>query len=157
GARRASGPARGAARSPAVGIVRQRASGFAVMALPPLGRLDVEQVDALSAIASRVDRDVRISCTRTLALCAPGASVPARVADELEALGLVVTAPAGWAGLSACAGLGACTKARADVRAAAAIRAGLREPGAPVEHWVACERACGTPGGVSPHGADEAR
>jgi sulfite reductase beta subunit-like hemoprotein len=142
--------------APVVGLVGQRDGRFAVSALPPLGRLDRWQVTALSRLAERDGGEVRISCGRTLALCDLDRGTADRLVGELESLGLVLEPGSGWVGLSACSGLGACAKARADVRAAAAIRAAQRDRDAPLEHWAACERVCGTPAGVTPRGADEA-
>jgi hypothetical protein len=66
----------------------------------------------------------------------------------------------GWVAVTACAGLGRCPKARLDVRAAAAARARARGPGAPAEHWAACERRCGARAGqpiaVAAHGGEVA-
>ena len=116
----------------------------AVVALPPLARLDREALLALAALGL----EVRVAQGRMLVL----PSVPAARVDEvvgvLDDLGLVLELGSGWVGLSACAGLGRCARARMDVRAEAARRAAERGAGAPIEHWSACERRCGEPADV---------
>jgi precorrin-3B synthase len=119
----------------APGWIDQRDGRRALTALVPLGRLDA---DALSRLATL--GEVRLSTERTITLV----DLDSDVAETaLTALGLVVEEGSGWVGLTACAGLGRCAKARVDVRAAAAQRAAARRPGAPREHWAACERRCG--------------
>lgn len=134
----AGGPA-AAPAGVAPGQLVQRDGRVALTALAPLGRVDSKVLRGLAGIGC----EMRISTRRTITLVdvEPGR---ADVVDAtLSALGLVVHDRSGWLGLSACAGLGACPKAIADVRAAAARRAAVRGPGAPAEHWAACERRCG--------------
>ena len=130
-----------------LGVIRQRDGRAAVAALPPLARLDPEQLRGLAVLVGAAA--ARMSPSRTLTLV----DVPAADADglacSLQELGLVLTAASGWAGLSACAGLGACARARVDVRAAAVRRAQRRGGAAPTEHWSGCERRCGEPPDVS--------
>jgi len=138
------GPRRRSEPSPVPGRVRQRDGRFAITALPPLARLTPEALERLAALAP----GVRLSPWRTLTLPDVAEADAAAVERELGELGLVLDPDSGWRGLSACAGLGACARARADVRAAAAARAARRGPGAPAEHWTACERRCGERSGV---------
>jgi sulfite reductase beta subunit-like hemoprotein len=129
---------RPALRSLSPGTLVQRDGRVAVTALAPLGRLDEVQLRGLA----RLGADTRVSPWRTITLV----DLPdAGVADDLARLGLVLDPASGWHGLSACVGVGACARARVDVRAAAAARAMARDPGAPREHWSACERRCGEP------------
>ena len=135
------------------GALMQRDGRVAITALVPLGRLDA----AMLRVLARVAGEVRIGTGRTLTLpdVEPvGAGV---VQAELRDAGLVLEPLSGWVGLTACAGLGACPRARFDVRAAAARRAAVRAPGAPAEHWAACERRCGEraaqPVSVAPRGS----
>jgi sulfite reductase beta subunit-like hemoprotein len=126
------------------GTVTQRDGRVAVTALPPLARLEPDQLVGLTALLRDFGlADVRVAPNRTLTV----PDVPAARADEvrraLEALGLVVDRASGWRGLTACSGLGACRRARIDVRAAAVQRAALRGPDARSEHWSACDRRCG--------------
>ena len=132
---------------PLPGVRVQNDGRAAVTALAPLGRLDRESVSAVAALVGAYGEDLRLSPLRTLTVIDVAAERADRLADELEALGLLVAAASGWAGISTCAGFGFCRNACLDVRAAAERRAEEREEGAPREHWSACERRCGeTPG-----------
>ncbi|HEV7772284.1 MAG TPA: hypothetical protein VGO48_03210 [Conexibacter sp.] len=128
-----------------LGALVQRNDSVAVTALAPLGRLDPRALVALAALAA----EVRFGIGRTVTVLDVEPARLDGVVGGLRALGLVLDAGSGWAGLTACAGLGACAKARVDVRAAAAARAAVRSPGAPPEHWAACERRCGQMRGVA--------
>lgn len=121
----------------------------AVAALAPLGRLDRESVSALAALVRTYGGDVRLSPWRALTVVDVASGRAGGLARALEGLGLIVSAPSGWTGLSTCAGFGFCGNARVDVRAAAERRAAARVEGAPREHWSACERRCGETPGVS--------
>ncbi|MGI8904734.1 MAG: precorrin-3B synthase [Solirubrobacteraceae bacterium] len=130
----------------ALGVLAQADRGAAVTVLPPLGRLDHRMLDALVAL---VGGDcLRFSTWRTLTLVDLSPGDAHGVMAALGADGFVTTEGSGWWGLSACSGTGACARARVDVRAAAAVRARARAPGAPAEHWCACERGCGRPSNV---------
>jgi precorrin-3B synthase len=117
-----------------LGLLRQRDGRFAVTALPPLGRLDVTAVDG----------PLRLSSRRTVTFADLSREAAEAKLAALSDARFILSEDSGWWGLSACAGLGACARARVDVRAAATARARVRRPGDAAEHWVACERACGT-------------
>ncbi len=135
--------------APALGPRHQRDGRVALTALPRLGRLDAGQLDALAALvrAAGDGADVRLSGERTITVVDIEPARAGALADGLAAIGLLVAEDAGWEGLSACSGAGACRRARIDVRAAAEVRATQRGPGAPREHWCACDRGCGMPRG----------
>ena len=133
-----------ASRHHALGVLAQRDGRVAVSALPPLGRLDPEQLGALAGLLAPGGA-ARLSPWRTLTFVDVEEADARGVLRALRQLGLVVSEGSGWAGLSACSGLGACARARADVRAAAALRAEERDDASPREHWSGCERRCGEP------------
>lgn len=128
-----------------LGIALQRDGLLSLAVLPPLARLDRAQLLVLAERSRAFDAGVRVSPWRTLTFLDVPPSAAMGLLEDLRALGLVVSAGSGWAGLSACAGLGACARARVDVRAAAAARARVRDESSPAEHWSACERRCGEP------------
>jgi precorrin-3B synthase len=139
----------GESRRLALGRLRQTDGRIALTVMPRLARLDVVSVRSLAALAEERGTEVRLSPQRTLTLpdLDPGT---VRVAEqELRALGMIDDPASGWHGLSACSGLRACARALHDVRAEAERRATERDAGALPEHWAACERGCGRPGG--PH------
>lgn len=133
----------------APGRLEQSDARVALTALPPLGRLDPEQLDALASLTRDHAGDLRLSPWRTVTLVdVPHGQAP-DVERALGRLGLELSPASGWHGLSACAGLEGCALATADVRAAAARRAVVRDERAPAEHWTACARRCGERGGVA--------
>lgn len=128
-----------------LGRLEQADGRCAVTVLPALARLDLATLDVLVALGHD---DVRVSTRRTLSFVDVAPDLAPALLGELEAAGLVASEDSGWWDLTACAGLGACARARVDVRARARARAAERAPGAPPEHWSACERGCGRPPGA---------
>jgi sulfite reductase beta subunit-like hemoprotein len=138
------GPRRGGSRSQSgrtldPGRMPQRDGRVAITGLAPLGRLAARD---LASLAERFE-EVRFGAGRTVTVPDVDEADGESAEGTLSEVGLVLEPVSGWVGLTACAGRGRCAKARLDVRAAAAERARGRGPGAPAEHWAACERRCG--------------
>jgi sulfite reductase beta subunit-like hemoprotein len=127
------------------GLLDQKDGRVAVTALAPMGRLERPTLEGLSEALAEHGTEVRLSPSRTLTAVDLSSAEASALTERLERLDLIVEPASGWTGLSSCAGIGYCAKARLDVRAAARRRAGVRGPGAPAEHWSACERRCGEP------------
>lgn len=143
---RAAGPRR--AGAPLPGIAEQRDGRVAVTGLAPLGQLSTALLRGLARVCRRVGTGARLSWRRTVTLVDVDPAAAAEAGDALARAGLELDPASGWAGLTACSGLAGCPRALADVRAAATRRAQERPPGAPAEHWTACERRCGEGGHV---------
>jgi sulfite reductase beta subunit-like hemoprotein len=121
------------------GLLEQADGRLSLTVLVPLGRLEAGDLRGLAGTVT----EVRLGPGRTFTVVDLSRSAAEAVRDELRRLGLVIEPDSGWVGLTACSGWGRCPKARLDVSAAASLRAQTRQPGAPAEHWAACERRCG--------------
>jgi precorrin-3B synthase len=113
--------------------------------LPRLGEVDMATAGALVRLLDEPGASLHATGWRTLVL--RGLADPHDAARQLH--GLVETDPTSrWRGLSACVGAPRCAKSLADVRGdlAAAVASG-HAGGTVRQHWVGCDRACGTPGG----------
>lgn len=121
-----------------LGVVPQVDGRVIVAAGTPLGRLTAPQLAQITALAAE---EVVVTPWRSLLLPDLARAEPAMA--TLTAAGLITSAAAPLAGVSACAGTD-CGKALADVRAdARRVHNDLRTPGP--AHWSACERRCGRP------------
>jgi sulfite reductase beta subunit-like hemoprotein len=128
----------------ALGPMAHRDGRLALTFMPPLARIDPATARALADLG----HELRLSTARTFTILDLDLDASATIERELGQLGMVADPGSGWVGLTACAGLGACDRAESDVRTLAAARATERGPGAPPEHWAACERHCGRPVGA---------
>jgi len=121
------------------GRCEQRDARIAVTGLAPLGRLDGPALAGLAQPAG----ELRVGTGRTVTLLDLDPEDAPATEERLKALGLVLERRSGWSGLTACAGFGRCQNARLDLSALTDTRGRWRRPGAPAEHWAACERRCG--------------
>ncbi|MFF0434915.1 cobalamin biosynthesis protein CobG [Streptomyces sp. NPDC004327] len=126
----ASAPVPGPAPAPAPGPLGDRA----LHVLAPLGRLTAAQLRALLPAA-----EVRLTPWRGAVVLTD----PDRLL-ALAAAGLVTTADAPGAGVTACTGRPGCAKSLADVR----TDAGRAPAGTLPVHFAGCERRCGHPHGT---------
>jgi sulfite reductase beta subunit-like hemoprotein len=122
-----------------IGVIAQRDGKLAMTALARLGRLDGEQLARLAALAE----EVRIGTGRTVTIADLDQPAAAELKSRIGSLGLETELRSGWVGLTSCAGYGRCDEALVDLSAAINERSARRRPGAPDEHWTACERRCG--------------
>lgn len=135
-----------------LGLVAQRQAGLMMVIVnAPLGRLRVDQLEALAALAEG-DAGGELHLTPWQGLLLP--DVPrARAAgtlDELCALGLLGDARAPLAALLACTGSAGCARAHADTKADARLLA-ERLTRVPAQvHLSGCPRGCAA-GHVAPY------
>jgi precorrin-3B synthase len=127
-----------------IGWLEQQDGLVALGAAVPLGRLDARLAEFVAAI----ERPVIVTPWRTLLIVDLAEWAAEQVVRVLAPMGLVFDAESPWAQVSACAGQPGCANSLADVRADLAEAVELST--LPVEgrqHWVGCERSCGTPAG----------
>ncbi|GAB18476.1 precorrin-3B synthase [Gordonia effusa NBRC 100432] len=135
-------PLRPAVRSPLVGWFAQDDGRVLLGATTPLGRLPARTAEFLAAIGA----PLIVTPHREIVICDLGEGVADTVVRVLAPMGLIFDANSPWTLASSCAGAPGCAKALAPVREhlAALVEStpdAISEP----EHWVGCERACGTP------------
>ncbi|TBU81527.1 precorrin-3B synthase [Pseudomonas daroniae] len=138
-------------RSPAepqahIGIGAQRQPGLVYIGgVPPLGRIDAEQLLGLAALARRLgDGSLRLTPWQSLLLPNIAEADAKTAAQALEGLGLLVDADAPLTRVIACTGSSGCAKGLADTKADAGrlaerLQAGSRQAGI---HLSGCSRSC---------------
>ncbi len=142
-----AGAIAGSAGSPRVGWMEQTDGRVLLGAVVPFGRLTAEQARYVAAVGA----PVIVTPDREILLADLSETVAETVVRVLAPLGFDFDAGSPWTRYSACTGLPGCDRSRADVRAdlAAHLDAGTATASRGREHWVGCERACGSPAG--PH------
>lgn len=114
-------------------------------AVVPFARLTAEQARFVAAIGS----PVTVTPEREILIGDLDEAVADTVVRVLAPLGFVFDARSPWTSLTACTGAPGCSKSLADVRSDLGLHvAGLdpdEDPPHP-EHWVGCDRGCGSPG-----------
>ncbi|MFW0790683.1 precorrin-3B synthase [Gordonia sp. CPCC 205333] len=141
-----SDPIQPAVRTPLVGWFPQQDSRVLLGATMPLGRLPARTAQFLAAI----NAPLIVTPHREILICDLGEDVADTVVRVLAPMGLIFDVNSPWTLVSSCAGAPGCAKALSPVREHLTKQVDLTpdaitEP----EHWVGCERACGTP--THPH------
>nr|WP_221194889.1 precorrin-3B synthase [Hoyosella altamirensis] len=129
---------------PPIGWITQEDDRIALGAGLKLGRLDSRLAEFLAAI----ERGIVITPWRTLVISDLNEWRAEQIVRVLAPMGLIFDAESPWIDVSACTGSPGCSKAVADVQAdaAQAVATGTSQVEGK-QHWVGCERACGTPPG----------
>lgn len=129
-----------------IGIGSQRQPGRVhVGAVPPLGRLDAEQLVGLAALARRLgDGSLRLTPWQSVLLPNVAEADGEATAQALQGLGLLTDKAAPLTRLIACTGASGCAKGLADTKADALRVAGhlpadSQQPGI---HLTGCRRSC---------------
>lgn len=144
------GVASEAAEGPRVGWFEQTDGNVLLGAVVELGRLPARLAEFIAAVGA----PVLITPDREILICDLGEGVAETVVRVLAPMGLIFDASSPWTQVSACTGAPGCAHGHAPVRADAVARV---ESGGPVierEHWVGCDRGCGSP--PQPHRRVEA-
>ncbi|MBN4926716.1 precorrin-3B synthase [Hoyosella rhizosphaerae] len=129
---------------PPVGWFASDDGGVALGAATRLGRIDVRLAEFLAAI----EQPVVVTPWRTLVVTGLDEWRAEQVVRVLAPMGLIFDADSPWVSVSACTGRPGCGRAVADVHAD--VTQAVTEDSLPVQgrqHWVGCERQCGTPAG----------
>lgn len=137
----AAGTSTGQAPAPRVGWFTQDDGRVLLGAVTPLHRLSSRQAQFAAAVGA----PLIVTPERELLIADLTEAVAETVVRVLAPLGLIFDAGSAWTRVSACTGSPGCAKAGTDVRAllTAHVDAGARPDRR--EHWVGCERGCGTP------------
>jgi precorrin-3B synthase len=129
---------------PLVGWLEQDDDLVTLGSVVPHGRLSARIAEFLAAI----ERDIYLTPRKEILICDLTDGMADTVVRVLAPMGLVFDATSPWTRVSACAGSPGCDKSHADVRSDLALY--LASPDTSVdyrEHWVGCERGCGSPHG----------
>ncbi|MFE3827427.1 precorrin-3B synthase [Streptomyces sp. NPDC059092] len=143
---------RGAAKTPAPGLIPSPDGTVALSAYPRLGRLSVAQWRLLLSGSG----GLRLTPWRGVIVPGLAPDAAAGLLVRCRTAGLVTEPGSPWLGVGACTGRPGCAKALADVRADAAAsvvagrdgsRSGGREGNNLPVYWSGCARRCGHPQG----------
>ncbi|GAB98456.1 precorrin-3B synthase [Gordonia namibiensis NBRC 108229] len=129
---------------PIVGWFDQDDGSVLLGSVVELGRLPARLAEFIGAVES----PVVFTPDREILICDLGEGVAETVVRVLAPMGLIFDANSPWARVSCCVGAPRCGSANAPVRddLLAHVEAGL--PVGDREHWVGCERRCGSPAGA---------
>ncbi|MCR5976514.1 precorrin-3B synthase [Gordonia jinghuaiqii] len=126
---------------PIVGWFDQDDGAVLLGAVVELGRLPARLAEFIAA----VEAPVIFTPDREILICDLSEGVAETVVRVLAPMGLIFDANSPWARLSCCVGAPGCASAHAPVREDLLRRVAQGEPVDDREHWVGCERRCGSP------------
>ncbi|WP_207838774.1 precorrin-3B synthase [Williamsia soli] len=129
---------------PLVGWLDQDDGLVALGAVVAHGRMSARIAEFLAAI----ERDIYFTPRKEIVIVDLSEGMADTVLRVLAPMGLIFDANSPWTRVSACAGSPGCDKSRADVRGDLQLM--LSAPDVELtsrEHWVGCERGCGSPHG----------
>ncbi|WP_238419440.1 nitrite/sulfite reductase [Gordonia sp. 'Campus'] len=126
---------------PIVGWFDQDDGAVLLGAVVELGRLPARLAEFIAAVQA----PVIFTPDREILMCDLDEGVAETVVRVLAPMGLIFDAASPWARLSCCVGAPGCASAHAPVREDLVSRARGGEPLEEREHWVGCERGCGSP------------
>ncbi len=130
---------------PIVGWFGQDDGRVLLGAVVELGRLPSRLAEFLAAVGA----PITITTDREILLCDLTESIAETVVRVLAPMGLIFDAASPWVRVTSCAGAPGCANAHAPVRTDLVNRVAVGEPVTDREHWVGCERRCGSP--TEPH------
>lgn len=134
-------------RAPRIGWLDQTDGNVMLGGVVAHGRITAQLAEFLGAIGT----DIVITPDREILITDLSEGVADTVLRVLAPLGLIFDANSPWTHISCCVGAPGCAKAGADVRSLATGRVdelARTESPATREHWVGCDRACGSPAGA---------
>ncbi|WP_082946589.1 precorrin-3B synthase [Gordonia sp. 852002-50395_SCH5434458] len=126
---------------PRVGWFDQDDGRVLLGAVVELGRLPARLAEFIAA----VEAPVVFTPDREILVCDLGEGVAETVVRVLAPMGLIFDAASSWAQVSSCAGAPGCSRGLAEVRADVKERVDSGPPVTEREHWVGCDRGCGSP------------
>lgn len=132
------------APAPRVGWFAQDDDRVLLGAVVPFGRISARQAQFAAAVGA----PLIVTPEKELLIGDLTEGIAETVVRVLAPLGFDFDANSPWTRVGACTGAPGCASSRADVRA---LLSGFLDDGGEItgtEHWVGCERACGTPPGA---------
>ncbi|MGV9825628.1 precorrin-3B synthase [Gordonia sp. NPDC003429] len=127
--------------SPIVGWFDQDDGRVLLGAVVAHGRLPARLGEFLAAIGA----PIIITPHREILIGDLGEGVADTVVRVLAPMGLIFDAASPWARITCCVGAPGCARSLAPVRADVTARVESGEPVTAREHWVGCDRGCGSP------------
>ncbi|GAA2390364.1 MULTISPECIES: precorrin-3B synthase [Gordonia] len=134
-------------REPIVGWFEQSDGRVLLGAVTEFGRLSARQAQFAAAIGT----PILITPEREILIPDLTEAVAETVVRVLAPLGFIFDSASPWTRFSACTGSPGCGRSHADVRGDLLAHLGAPDaaPGREREHWLGCDRGCGSPNG--PH------